>query len=132
MKSINSTKPSRKNIMAKRSNKRSKTEKGKSSLRILIPLIIIALALFTIIVMAINSRKPDRLVLENIDSKVKGSYFIKTNQALLDQMIDIRRYDLSHPRQHLHDRLLSISFLCSLILRRASSRTSLRSSPRDL
>lgn len=74
--------------MAKRSNKRSKTERGKSSLRILIPLIIIALALFTIIVMAINSRKPDRLVLENIDSKVKGSYFIKTNQALLDQMIE--------------------------------------------
>jgi hypothetical protein len=68
--------------------KRSATKKRRSSIKVLIPVIIIALALFTIIVMAINSRKPDRLVLENIDSKVKGSYFIKTNQALLDQMIE--------------------------------------------
>ena len=47
-----------------------------------------ALALFVVVVMAINSRKPDPLSLEPIDEKSKGVYFVKTNLALIRQMYE--------------------------------------------
>lgn len=44
------------------------------------------LFLFFVIVMAANSRKPDYHVLEGLEGKVKGSNFVKMNQALLKDM----------------------------------------------
>ena len=44
--------------------------------------------IFVIVVMAINSVKPERLELTDVDRKVKGAYFTRTNQALLGQMVD--------------------------------------------
>jgi hypothetical protein len=42
--------------------------------------------IFVIAVMAVNSRKPRPLKLENINTKIKGSYFLKTNQELIRWM----------------------------------------------
>lgn len=50
--------------------------------------VLLALFLFVIIVMLINSRKPDHLALRSGDRKIKGTYFIKTNLALIEQMLD--------------------------------------------
>lgn len=47
-----------------------------------------AFFLFVVIVMAINSRKPDAVTLKNVDKNIKGAYFIKTNQALIRQMYE--------------------------------------------
>jgi len=44
--------------------------------------------LFVPVVMAINSRKPGRIVLTNVDSHVKGAAFIRTNQVLIEQMYE--------------------------------------------
>lgn len=45
-----------------------------------------ALIIFSIAVMAIHSRKPGYLKLDNVDPKVMGSHFIRVNQALVKQM----------------------------------------------
>lgn len=47
-----------------------------------------AFFLFVVIVMAINSRKPEAITLKNVDKNIKGAYFIKTNQALIRQMYE--------------------------------------------
>jgi hypothetical protein len=65
----------------KRSSKRSPK---KSSFFIVI--IFLALAIFVITVMIINARKPDFLAPRTGDPKIKGTYFIKTNLALIEQM----------------------------------------------
>jgi hypothetical protein len=49
-------------------------------------IIMLVILVFTLIVMAINSIKPDRLTLDAADDKLKGTVFIKTNQALIDQI----------------------------------------------
>ena len=54
-------------------------------------LMVMALAaffLFVVIVMAINSIKPEAITLKNVDKNIKGAYFTKTNQALIKQMYE--------------------------------------------
>jgi len=51
-------------------------------------LILLALIVFSLIVMVINSRKPDRLDLGTLDKHVKGAAFVKVNELLIEQMID--------------------------------------------
>ena len=48
--------------------------------------VVLVLFLFVIIVMAMNSRKPGDISLQQVNKKIKGAYFIKTNQALSKQM----------------------------------------------
>jgi len=60
--------------------------KKRGKLKFLIPAILLALILFVVVVMFINSRKPDRITLGKLDSHVKGTAFIKTNQVLIEQM----------------------------------------------
>jgi hypothetical protein len=59
---------------------------GKTKYRFVLVAAGVVLVAFFIIVMVINSKKPPYLTLENVDSKVKGTHFIRTNQALLRQM----------------------------------------------
>ena len=61
-----------------------KEKKGR--IRLIIFALLLAFAMFIVIVMAINSRKPGRITLDNLDSHVKGAAFIKTNQALIEHM----------------------------------------------
>jgi hypothetical protein len=60
-------------------------ERGKHKATILV--LIGIFVLFVIIVMAVNSRKPGRLALTDVDTNVKGSAFIRTNEALVEQMV---------------------------------------------
>ncbi len=61
-----------------------KKKHGKSKLFILV--ILLALVLFVVVVMFINSRKPDRITLGKLESPVKGAAFLKTNEVLIEQM----------------------------------------------
>ncbi len=58
----------------------------KNIIKPVIFIIIIGLIAFTIFVMVVNSVKPGRIVLDNSDSKLKGAVFIRTNQALIEQL----------------------------------------------
>lgn len=51
-----------------------------------ISLFLVALIVFVVVIMMMNSIKPDRIVLGELDSDVKGVAFIKTNQVLIEQM----------------------------------------------
>jgi hypothetical protein len=51
-----------------------------------ISLFLVALIVFVVVIMMMNSIKPDRIVLGELDSDVKGVAFIKTNQILIEQM----------------------------------------------
>ena len=75
-------------IMNEKSKKIDSEQKGKSKYRLTIALILAALFLFIIVVMIINSRKPQFMVLKNIDSRVKGAHFIKTNISLIEKMYE--------------------------------------------
>ena len=61
-----------------------KTEKKNRGL--LIGLLILILVIFCIVVMSINSRKPEPLATIKYDAKVKGAAFVRTNQMLIKQM----------------------------------------------
>lgn len=50
--------------------------------------VLAALVVFVLLVMALNSRKPGNLVLQDVDTKLKGAYFIRTNQALTSYMTE--------------------------------------------
>ena len=63
----------------------AKTDKRNYTLYILLALAALVL-FFVLTVMFINSRKPDALVLSDVDKKIKGTYFIRVNQALIKQM----------------------------------------------
>ena len=52
----------------------------------IILVVLIALFIFVVVVMILNSRKPDPLALQDADKKVKGAHFIRTNQALVENM----------------------------------------------
>lgn len=52
----------------------------------IILVVLIALLVFVVAVMILNSRKPEPLVLQDVDKGVKGAYFVKTNQALVGYM----------------------------------------------
>jgi len=62
-------------------------KKGKKGLLFAILIVLAALAVFTVIVMAANSRKPDRITLGAVDKNVKGTAFIRANQMLVEQMV---------------------------------------------
>jgi hypothetical protein len=63
----------------------SEKKKRKKS-KFWIPVILLVLVVFVLVVMFINSKKPDRITLGKLDSPVKGTVFIKTNQVLIEQM----------------------------------------------
>jgi hypothetical protein len=52
----------------------------------IILVVLIALFIFVVVVMILNSRKPDPLVLQDVDKKVHGAYFVRTNLALVNYM----------------------------------------------
>lgn len=60
-------------------------EKGRK-IKPVILIVILILVVLSIIVMAANSNKPDRIILDNADSKIKGAAFIRTNQKLIEQL----------------------------------------------
>lgn len=64
--------------------KGAKSKKG----RVFKPIVFlfIVIFLFCIVIMLINSRKPAPLKITSINQKVKGGYFIRVNQALIEQM----------------------------------------------
>ena len=61
-------------------------EKKKKIVKIAIFLVFLAFFVFVIFIMAINSGKPDRITLGNLDSRIKGDTFILKNQAMIQQM----------------------------------------------
>ena len=61
---------------------------GKKKRGLLVGLLILILVIFCIIVMTINSRKPESLGQIKFDSKVKGAAFVRTNQMLIQQMFE--------------------------------------------
>ena len=58
-------------------------KKGRKGITFVILVVLAALILFTVVVMAANSRKPDRLPLGTFDKKVKGTAFLWSNQMLM-------------------------------------------------
>ena len=54
----------------------------------LVFVILLALFIFVITVMIINSKKPDFLSADSGDSQKRGAYFIKTNLGLIEQMLE--------------------------------------------
>ena len=70
---------------AKRDRSRSKAHRRK--LRLFIGIVFVAFVLFVVITMVLNSRKTPILQLTKPTNDVKGVFFVKTNQALLQQMI---------------------------------------------
>ena len=61
---------------------------SKKAKAVLVAVIILALGIFILVDMAINSVKPKSLTITNYDKNVKGSAFVRTNQALIAQMLD--------------------------------------------
>ena len=55
---------------------------------VLIGILFLILVVFSVVVMVSNSRKPGPLEGIAFDDKVKGAAFVRTNQALIKQMID--------------------------------------------
>lgn len=68
---------------AERSEDREKPRHGR-----LIALVILVLVVISLIIMAINSRKPGPLQLGELDKNVKGAAFIMINRLLIQQMSD--------------------------------------------
>jgi hypothetical protein len=66
-------------------SKRS-SKKGHKRTASLIFIVLLALFVFVLIVMYINAIKPSFLAQRPGDPKIKGTYFIKTNLALIEQM----------------------------------------------
>ena len=54
--------------------------------KLFISVLLLAFIIFVGVVMGINSVKPSRIALIELDSDVKGAAFIRTNQALIEQM----------------------------------------------
>jgi hypothetical protein len=54
----------------------------------LIGFVILVLVVVSLIIMAINSKKPEQLQLGELDKKVKGAAFVKVNELLIKQMSD--------------------------------------------
>ena len=60
----------------------------KNSYVVPVCFIILAFILVTLIIMGVNSRKPEPLEPFKIDTKVRGAAFIKTNEMLIKQLSD--------------------------------------------
>ena len=69
--------------MAETSDNTGKKHRGR-----LVGLLILILVVFCIVVMSINSRKPEPLKGIKYDAKVKGAAFVRTNQMLIQQMFE--------------------------------------------
>jgi hypothetical protein len=67
-------------------NDPSKEKKSRRTVGVL--LLLLAFALFVVVVMFLNSGKPDHLGPLAFDSQLKGDAFIKTNQAIMEQMLE--------------------------------------------
>lgn len=65
---------------------KSPEEKKRKKTKLVVLVLLLALIIFVFVIMVTNSTKPDRLTLDNVDSQVKGAAFIRTNQALIEQM----------------------------------------------
>ncbi len=74
--------------MSKENPKTLLARAGKKKYLLFVFMALAALFLFVVIVMAINSRKPEAITLKNVDKNIKGAYFIKTNQVLIRQMYE--------------------------------------------
>ncbi len=72
--------------MAKQKSEMASEEKAKGKYVPFILMVLIALFLFVVIVMGINSRKPKYFSVDPGSEEIKGAYFIKTNLALIKQM----------------------------------------------
>jgi len=51
-------------------------------------LVLLLLVVFCVVVMVINSRKPQSHPMGNLDKKIKGAHFIKINEMLVKEMAD--------------------------------------------
>jgi hypothetical protein len=51
-------------------------------------LVLLILVVFCVVVMVINSRKPQSHPMENLDKKIKGAHFIRINEMLIKDMAD--------------------------------------------
>lgn len=60
---------------------------GKKRNGTLYLVVFIVLLICVLVVMVVNSKKPGALSLEGVNGKTPGAYFIKTNQALVEQMV---------------------------------------------
>jgi len=69
-----------------RENPREKTQERRS--RVLIWIAVAVFCLFGLIVMAMNSIKPEFLKTDRDDGGPKGAHFIRVNQALVMQMVE--------------------------------------------
>jgi len=63
-------------------------ETKKKKLGVLVLVVILALVVFSVVIMVINSSKPGRLELGKLDNHVKGAAFVRTTQMLIKQMYD--------------------------------------------
>jgi hypothetical protein len=75
--------------MINKGHREDSKEKGKERKpRALILLAVVLFCLFVLIVMVMNSIKPESLELDQHEGHPKGAYFIKVNQALVMQMVE--------------------------------------------
>ncbi|MGD8983562.1 MAG: DUF2333 family protein [Desulfobacteraceae bacterium] len=72
--------------MSDSSQDKRSSKSGPKKRYFFVVVILLVLLIFVITVMIINARKPDFLAQRPGDPKVKGTYFIKTNLALIEQM----------------------------------------------
>jgi len=72
--------------MADSTQDKRSSKRGPKKRYFFVVVILLALTIFVITVMIINARKPDFLSPRTGDPKIKGTYFIKTNLALIEQM----------------------------------------------
>jgi hypothetical protein len=73
--------------MSEATREKRLSKQGRKRRAFFVVVVLLALFFFVIIVMIINSRKPDFFVQRPGDPKIKGTYFIKTNLALVEQML---------------------------------------------
>ena len=60
----------------------------KKNRGLVVGLLVLILVIFCLVVMGINSRKPEPLGTIQYDKKVKGAAFVRTNQMLIKQMLE--------------------------------------------
>jgi hypothetical protein len=65
----------------------SKAKKG-SKKRLLITVLLLGLVIFVLIVMVMNSVKPDRIALGELDRNIRGTAFIRVNQILTKHLYE--------------------------------------------
>ena len=63
-------------------------DKGMKRRGGLIGLVLLILVVISLVIMALNSRKPEPLQLSELDKGVRGAAFVKVNELLMEQMRD--------------------------------------------